>query len=107
MVDAVISEIIAAAANDLTASRPTERPSYVFQNTFHGPITSVAQGGASVGNVSQILKAATPQELADAVALIIKALPVGQPDVEKAAADLSAAEAVEQIRWLCNLLGLS
>lgn len=95
MVDAVISEIIAAARNDIAAKAPTERPSYVFQ-TFQGPVASVAHGGASVGSVNQTVGSATPHEIAEAVAAILRALPApaaSDKEATQAKAELTAAEA--------------
>jgi hypothetical protein len=73
IVDAVISEIVAAAGNDIAARAPTDRPSYIYQ-TFQGPVASVANAGASVAQVSQTVSAATPLEIAEAVATLIRAL---------------------------------
>ena len=83
IVDAGINEILAAAANDLAAQGPAERPSYVFQNNFRGPVASVAQGTASVTAVSQHVGTATPEELADAVKRLIHALPPDQLDAPR------------------------
>lgn len=95
MVEAAIEEIVAAAANDLVAHGPTERPSHLYQNTFHGPVASVAQGGSSVGNVNQEFESATPQQIAEVVATIINAMPTGQganAAIEEAKSDLQAVE---------------
>lgn len=74
MLEAVISEVVAAAKNDVAARDPTERPSYVFQNTFNGSVTSFAQGTNTIGSVNQQNSTATIQELAEAVARIIQVL---------------------------------
>jgi hypothetical protein len=93
VVDAVIAEIVAAAGNDIAARAPIERPSYVFQ-TFQGPVASVANDGASVAQVSQTVNAATPMEIAEAVAALIRALPAKMPTTEaiKAKDELVVAE---------------
>jgi hypothetical protein len=95
MVEAVIAEIFAAAQNDMTAKTPADRPSYVFHQTFQGPVASIAQGSASVGTVNQTVASATSQEMAEAVAAILRALPAapaGTPEAVHAKADLETAE---------------
>lgn len=77
LVEAAIAEVIAAAENDLAARQPGERPSYVYQNTFNAPVAAIAQGNSSVQSVSQTVATATPEQLANAVAKIIEALPDG------------------------------
>jgi len=93
IVDAVISEIVAAAHNDMAARAPAERPSYVYQ-TFQGPVASVANAGASVGQVSQTVSSATPIEIAEAVAAVLRILPADASSADAAAAkdDLVATE---------------
>jgi hypothetical protein len=88
MVEAVLSELVAAAANDIAAKTPAEHPTYIFQ----GPVGSFAQGNASVGNVHQTVGTATLQELADAVAAILRALPADVPEVANVKAELKEAE---------------
>lgn len=80
MVDAALSEVIAAASNDLTAQTLAERPSYV--NHFHGPVGAVAQGNSTVSQVRQENASSTPQELAEAISQIIRLLPRNQHSVE-------------------------
>lgn len=93
IVEAVIKEVGAPAANDMAAQTAMERPTYVRQ-TFHGPVGSVASGAASVGPVSQTIVSATPLEIADAVAAILRALPseAGSAEAIQAKEQLKAAE---------------
>lgn len=64
-------------------------------NNYHGPVASVAHGSNTIHNISQTNASATPQEIADAVGALIKAiqaegaLPAKSAD---AVADLAAAE---------------
>jgi hypothetical protein len=115
MVDAVISEVVAAARNDVAAKAPADRPSYVFQ-TFQGPVASVAHGNASVGTINQTVGSATPHEIAEAVAAIIHALPTPSAmdtEATQATTELVAAEAelregrvpVGRLTRLLNFLG--
>ena len=112
MVDAVIREIVAAASNDIAAQIPAERPSYVYQ-TFQGPVASVANAGASVGRVSQTVSSATPLEIADAVAAIIRALPAQPAVAETVQAKAALQTAEPELRagrvpfaWLMQALNL-
>jgi hypothetical protein len=93
IVEAVIKEVAAAAANDMAAQTSMERPTYVHQ-TFHGPVGSVASGAASVGPVSQTIVSATPLEIANAVTAILQAMPSEASTAEalQAKEQLKAAE---------------
>jgi hypothetical protein len=95
MVEAVLNEIFSAAENDLAARTLTDKPSYVFHQTFHGPIASIAQGGTSVGTLNQTFESVTLPEMAEAVAAILRALPAGPasgPTASQAKTELETAE---------------
>jgi hypothetical protein len=95
MVDAVISEIFAAAGNDVAAKTLAEKPSYVIHQNFQGPVASVAHGNATVDTINQTAGSATPHEIAQAVAAILRAIPTakgGTPELIQAKTDLETAE---------------
>ena len=99
MVDAVINEIVAAATNDMAARDTADRPSYIYQNTFHGPIASVAQGTASVGSVRQSVGSPTPQEIADAITALVNSLSsIGQDSAEVAQAQIELEKSEKEFR---------
>lgn len=64
-------------------------------NNYHGPVASVAHGSNTIKNISQTNALVTPQEIADAVAALIKAVPAGTAlasDTADAVSDLAGAE---------------
>jgi hypothetical protein len=95
MVNAVIDEVAAAAENEMTATTSADRPSYVIQNTFNASVNAVAQGHAAITNATQTISSATPAELAETVATILRALSTMQgPSAEtlNATSELRGAE---------------
>lgn len=64
-------------------------------NNYHGPVASVAQGSNVIGSVSQTNASATPQDIAEAIARLVQALPTGQPlgpETNSAISDLANSE---------------
>jgi hypothetical protein len=114
MVVAVIDEIAAAAAHDMAVHDQAERPSYVYQNTFNAPVNAIAQGNASIGQATQTAGSLTAMELAESVAIIVRALPTPEssaPDIARATLALQSSEAELRegklpMRRLVNCLNL-
>jgi hypothetical protein len=64
-------------------------------NNYHGPVASVAQGINTIKSIAQTNASATPQEIADAVAALIKAVPAAATlvsDTADAVSDLAGTE---------------
>lgn len=64
-------------------------------NNYHGPVASVAHGSNTITGISQSNSSATPQQIAEAVGALIKAIQAqGKPSesAEEASDELAAAE---------------
>jgi hypothetical protein len=64
-------------------------------HNYHGPVASVAHGSNTIKSIAQTNASATSQQIADALAALIKAVPAGPrlaSDTADAVSDLTSAE---------------
>jgi hypothetical protein len=102
LIEGIAKEIVVAARSDMEATTKEERPSYVYNNTIQGPLGALAQGGSTIGRVSQsnnlvasideihrLLKAATAdwapnekRQVDGAAAMLVAGAQADEPDTD-------------------------
>ena len=94
MVQSAITEIVQSARTAVHARSREERPQFMFNNTFTGPIGGVAQGEASIGSISQSNSSAWPDQIKELARLILEArAELGSKGSKETAAALQVVEA--------------